>query len=148
MNKLKTVISYIWQLPQHLAGFVLIRILNATKAHSRTADITYMLYYPRNRFGEYISGVSLGKYIILKTTNDNTIKHEYGHSIQSRKWGWLYLFVIGIPSVANNLWDRYFHKKWSREKRIKWYYSRWPEKQADLLGKVYRFSIFNKESHE
>ena len=136
------VILYLWQLPQHLPGLCLIWMLGATKTYQPQSGIAYWFFKPKNRFGEYISGVSLGQYIVLKTKNENTVKHEYGHSIQSRRWGLFYLFVVGLPSVVNNLWDRYFHKKWAEKKRTAWYYSRWPEKQADLLGGVHRF---NKE---
>jgi hypothetical protein len=30
------------------------------------------------------------------------------------------------------------HKKWSTERRQKWYYNRYPEKQADRLGGAIR----------
>ena len=47
---------------------------------------------------------SLGELIFVSDKYDTekritTIKHEYGHAIQSVKWGWLYLIVIGIPSL-------------------------------------------------
>lgn len=32
--------------------------------------------------------------------SDSTIKHEYGHTIQSKYLGWLYLIIIGLPSIV------------------------------------------------
>jgi hypothetical protein len=135
----KKILLFIWQLPQHLLALILIRVLGATKTFNPSICIDFWLYKPKNRLGEFISGVSLGRYIILKTKNVNTVKHENGHSKQSLIFGPLYLLAIGIPSaVFNNLWDRYFHKNWPTEKRHKWYYNRYPEKWADKLGGVNR----------
>lgn len=79
-------------------------------------------------------GVSLGDFIIFEYDfyfDEETVKHEHGHQIQSLIFGPLYLIVIGITSgVFNNLQSRIFKK--SKE----WYYSRFPENWADKLGKV------------
>lgn len=140
---------YLWQLPQHLIGLLLILVLRAKK-------VAFLHIWEGHWFWEFerkgqltrsISGCSLGKYIILPARENfkEALLHEYGHSIQSRYLGPLYLLVVGIPSaIFNNLWDRLFHKKWPFEKRLQWYYSRWPEKQADELGGVQReFSTIN-----
>jgi len=135
MNQL----MWIWQLPQHLAGLALIRFLRAEKKEWN--KIAYWQFIPKGRFGKFISGVSLGEYIIIKPRSDydKTIPHECGHSIQSRAWGPLYLLAVGIPSaVFCNLWDKLFHKGWTLARRHDWYYNRYPEKQADLLGGVMR----------
>jgi hypothetical protein len=88
-----------------------------------------------------ISGVSLGELVFLPEEYDThtTKDHEYGHSIQSRYLGPLYLLVVGIPSMlCNNLWDRWFHRGWTNQQRINWYYKRFPERWADRLGGVNR----------
>ena len=93
-----------------------------------------------------VSGFSLGKYICLNDrSNLTTVRHEIGHSIQSRKLKWLYLPVIGIWSaVFCNMWDRWFHQKWTSARRYNWYYGldgnrwTWTERWADELGKAYR----------
>jgi hypothetical protein len=59
----------------------------------------------------------------------NYIKHEYGHSVQSAYLGPLYLFVIGIPSL---IWAGFFDN-W-REKHNKSYYWFYTESWADKLG--------------
>jgi hypothetical protein len=136
--KLTKILLYIWQFPQILLALLIINITN------KKAQILYKdkkIYF----FGKNIlSGVSLGEYIILSeyVKDKATLDHEYGHTIQSRIFGPLYLLVIGLPSaIGNNLWDRLFHKKWTFLRREKWYYSRYPEKWADKLGGVNRQGI-------
>jgi len=137
------ILLWAWQFPQHLLGLILTKALKAKKRFYK-ADygiIEYWEYEQKGWFSKFISGVSFGQYIILPPRNDNdeTVPHEHGHSIQSLQWGWLYLVVIGIPSaVFNNLWDRLFHQNWTWQERYKWYYSRFPEKQADRAGGVNR----------
>ena len=131
---MKEIMLWLWQMPQHLLGLAL---WDAFKVLEETYDTQYFygkwfitLKVPR-------FGLSLGRYVFLGMTHRNIdLRHEKGHSDQSMRWGPLYLLAIGLPSAAGNLWDRLFHKEWPAEKRIKWYYSRWPEKQADRLGGV------------
>lgn len=86
------------------------------------------------------SAVSLGNYIILDegflrvggVTLLNAVRHEKGHQKQSKMLGWFYLLIVGVPSVIRNVYARIFKK--SNE----WYYSGYPEKQADKLGGVSR----------
>ena len=129
---------FLGQLPQDLVGFFWTRFIEKK-------DVNGITVY----FGKcFKCGVSLGDYIILdngyKRTSFThllqTVKHEYGHSKQSRMLGFLYLFVVGIPSITGNIIDRLFHKNWSYAKSRKWYYSRYPEKWADKLGGVVRFT--------
>jgi len=60
--------------------------------------------------------------------------HEYGHTIQSLILGPLYLLIIGIPSMiwCNN--PKYI--KLREEKGIS-YYDFYPEKWANLFGKMF-----------
>lgn len=47
--------------------------------------------------------MSLGLFIFMfggrYIGDEETLKHEYGHSIQSKILGPLYLIVIGLPSL-------------------------------------------------
>jgi len=121
---------WLWQLPQHLLGLFLIKILKAEKIEI----IDLPIYWAAN----WNAGISLGIYIILRHgERKNTILHEYGHSIQSMYLGPLYLLLVGIPSALFcNLWDRVFHRKWDTRDRIVWYHSRYPENWANRLGGV------------
>lgn len=88
-NKIKILnfILYIWQLPQNLLG-ILVKIFTKAK------PIEHVHYW------KYNSGLSLGKYIFVnKNASFNTIFHEKGHQKQSLYLGWLYLIIIGLPSI-------------------------------------------------
>ena len=135
---MKNILLYIWQLPQHIAGLIVWGIL---KAAGRVETVNWL--YSEEFITIWVKpdiGVCLGKYIFLYVgEGSESLKHEYGHSRQSLYLGPLYLPVVGIASaVFNNLWDRLFHKKWDGKRRIKWYYSRYPEDWADRLGGVAR----------
>ena len=79
-------------------------------------------------------GISLGKYIIVNQfARDNTIYHELGHCRQSMYLGWLYLIVIGIPSIV---WAGLYGT--IIKPSANGYYKFFTEKWADRLGNVVR----------
>ena len=134
---MKTVLLYIWQLPQHLIALALWGILTlagrVVSKERNTGKWLITINFPG-------VGISLGMYVFMdEEYSDDDWHHEFGHGFQSLWLGPLYLFVVGIPSmVFNNLWDRLFHRKWADDKRIEWYYKRYPERWADKLGGVTR----------
>lgn len=77
-------------------------------------------------------GVSLGPYIFLSSDNmhERYVRHEYGHTVQSRILGPFYLPVVGIPSLALKLVSTV------NEDVKDSYFSYWPESWADELGGV------------
>ena len=81
--------------------------------------------------------VSLGMFIFIfrdySKNKEQLVKHEYGHSIQSKILGPLFLLVIGLPSI---IWAAAF-KKFRRKRNIS-YYALYTEKWADKLGQVNR----------
>ncbi len=135
INKIKTpkdFLFFLWELPQNLLGLIVIYITKAW--YSVAWEDCYFTKKLKN-------AVSLGRFIILPDifyNNLTVIRHERGHQKQSRQLGFLYLLVVGLPSVIRNIWDRIAHKKWSSAKRDQWYYGGFPEKQADILGGVKR----------
>ena len=146
---MKKFLLFIWQLPQNIIGFIITRFACGKivfNINNTFCNVYFMKYL-------FNSGVSLGNYIIFDkkyrkySESDNfnkclifknSVRHEYGHQIQSKISGPFYLIVVGIPSLFRNIYHRIFHKKWSLSKRINWYYSSFPEKQADQLGCVLR----------
>lgn len=103
-----------------LLGFLIAKITRAKKDNG-----VYRWSY---------NGLSLGTYIFVPMrAGEKTIKHEKGHTIQSYILGWLYLFVIGIPSI---IWNACFEQY--RKKNGIDYYSFYTEKWADKLGGVKR----------
>ena len=133
MSSFKEILLWVWQVLQNILGLILLLFYKHEKLY---LSINGRRFYSTQ---EMPSGISLGNYIILgKMDSGIDMKHEYGHSIQSRYLGPLYLLIIGLPSACGNLWDRWFHKKWYWEDREKWYYNLPWEKWADKLGGVKR----------
>lgn len=131
--------NFIWQLPQNLLGFIITRFRN--RVMYVKIDNNYVLIYFVKHFN--YSAVSLGNYLIFDyfyygKEKETMIRHEMGHQKQSQKLGWLYLLVVGLPSLTRNIYHRIFHKKWNNFKKQRWYYGGYPEKQADKLGGVKR----------
>lgn len=80
--------------------------------------------------------VSLGEYIFLCPAhwdNKTVLKHENGHRTQSRMLGWLYLPIIGLPSI---IWAGCF--EWYRKKYNVPYHAFYTERWADKLGGIER----------
>ena len=115
----------LWTLPQNIIGFIGYMILRkGYKYKYNDAFIIEVL----NKDGS----VSLGYFIfVANATNEETIKHEYGHTLQSKKLGWLYLFIIGIPSI---IWASCFEVY--RKKHNISYYAFYTERWANKLGGV------------
>ncbi|MFI3249154.1 MAG: hypothetical protein R3Y39_08525 [Rikenellaceae bacterium] len=117
------VILYIHQLPQHLLGLLLLWLYDAEYFMQIDGSKLYV--------ADKMSGaISLGNYIIMSnysSTKELTQYHEYGHSRDSRRWGWLYLLVIGLPSILNAMFGF-----------TSFYYDFWTERRADRLGGITR----------
>lgn len=127
------ILLFIHQLPQNIIALLLFFYVSLVdpKVLVTSENIVVTDSIP--------AGVSLGNFIFVKTNYSiDTIKHEKGHQKQSLRLGWLYLLVVGLPSITRNIWDRLFHNNWSYKKRINWYYSHFPELQADRFGGVER----------
>jgi hypothetical protein len=128
---MKKIIRSIWEFPQNALGFIVKKICEATP-YTEYKDATVYSWNIRG-------GMSLGKYIFVPFSNldPNTfmvqqyIKHEYGHTRQSKYLGWLYLLVIGLPSLV---WAQCFDNY--RERTGKSYYSFYTERWANKLGGV------------
>jgi hypothetical protein len=119
---MKEILLYIWQLPQMLLGLLLRQIYKDNDSQYEDAIV--------RRSTKMQGGISLGKYIIISQwSGKKTLMHEYGHCLQSRKLGWLYLLVVGIPSLL--------HAAFCPCKRHS-YYDFPTERWADKLGGVQR----------
>lgn len=127
--KIKSFIKSIWEIPQNIVGAIVKKVCKATPLGDYK-DATVYSWNGKN-------GVSLGKYIFVpftKFTPDSPsfmhyIQHEYGHTVQSRYLGWLYLPVISLPSL---IWAGCFDKY--RKKTGVDYYDFYTESWANKLG--------------
>lgn len=129
---MKKFLLTLWQAPQILVGYIILLFVHSeVEVKENVKNITY--YFTKGFRG----GISLGTIIILNAryiyNYPNTLKHEYGHTRQSLYLGWLYLIVIGIPSI---IWAAMYGTIIKREGNK--YYTFYTEKWADKLGGVVR----------
>lgn len=123
MNSFARTLLYAWELPQNICGHVM-RCVTKIDSFGCVKDAVY--YVTSKIHG----GVTLGEYIFLSTASakkELTRYHEYGHVLQSRMLGPLYLIVIGLPSIIRAAIGKY-----------KDYYKFYTESWADKLGGIVR----------
>ncbi len=125
-----------WEAPQNALGWLVLKLTGAKHLGSYKKGRTAEAYS-----WHYKGGLSLGKYIFLPFTELDRgnayqrayIAHEFGHSLQSEMLGWLYLPLIGLPSL---IWAGCF--RGYRRRRGVSYYTFYTERWADELGGVVR----------
>lgn len=121
---MKKIILWIWQFPQNLIALLLLLILRGEKRHALG---TIRFYY----LSSFPGGITLGEYIIMETKGELTVRHEYGHVLQSRMLGPLYLLVIGLPSLVHAFLNGYIG---CCERAEEGYYHFYTERWANRLG--------------
>ena len=115
---------WIWQLPQNLCGEIYRLVIKAGYTRQPIA------HYESDKISKG-DGVTLGEYIFTgKNASSSLCSHEFGHIIQSRMLGPLYLVVIGIPSLVHAA----VHNKICGGKPYSHFYT---EKWADKLSDKY-----------
>lgn len=125
MRALTGILLYIWQLPQNLLGWLLVRMMSpGTMSRYRDAHV---LRSPRMH-----GGISLGCYVVVSSRmgDPDLVRHEWGHCLQSRLLGPLYLPVIGLPSLLWAIW-------WHPGRKVG-YFSFYTERWANLLAGIGR----------
>lgn len=125
------VLLLIWTFPQNLLGYIIIVLLKAHKSIDGSYHFSH-LYIAPMCLGEIIN-INIKMYPPhLKERYLLCHKHEQGHQIQSYYLGWLYLVIVGFPSITLNIFSRY------HQGIRQYYFEYFPEKWADHLGKVKR----------
>lgn len=124
------ILRWIWEFPQCILGYILTKIYNV-KYVTSVQDVCYYT-------GKFPGGISLGLFVILKEemykkNQNNCIEHEFGHTIQSKILGPLYLIIIGIPSI---LWNAFYIIDKTRP--YKNYFDFYTERWADKLMNIRR----------
>ena len=124
---MKKLFWFIWGLPQNLVGAIMFLTMKHEAIKIQKYKDSIILFLPGNH-----GAVSLGMFIFFfsdfKSRTDYVIRHEYGHSIQSKILGPVYL-IIGLQSL---IWAGCFD--WYRKKYKISYYSFWLEAWANKLG--------------
>lgn len=128
-QRLKNALLWAWQLPQNLLGLaVRAHYIRVSATHTKAEYNGAAVLMTRAMRG----GVSLGRYIVVPGyVSPKTLAHEWGHCRQSLILGWLYLPVVGLPSL---LWA-WAHSSLRRLRTVS-YYRFWTERWADRLGGV------------
>ena len=138
---MKNILLYLWQLPQNLFSFLLLVFFKESSG---------LIY---KGIGVHVcrklpGSISLGNHIFVKvyphnTSTWNSVKHEWGHTRQSRVWGPLYIIGIGLPSLVSCLIHKTLHTPkngWDAKAAAWWYYNLPWEKEADACGEVDRWT--------
>lgn len=115
-------------LPQNVLGTLFYGLLQLTGNVVVTADMNETKIIVTS----VPIGVSLGRYIFIHETmqTENTVRHEYGHTIQGYRHGPFYLLFEGLGSLVQatiSLFSPSFAEG---------YFDRWPENEANELGGV------------
>jgi len=120
----------IWILPQWITGILGWLIFrNGKLYYNEDAKILVLNVNKGHLFGN--ACCSSGPIIFTTPEcNENTIKHETGHSVQSLMFGWFFHIIVSLPSVILFWTKRILGKDQS------WYHSKYPESHADKLGHV------------
>ena len=128
---IRNLILFIWQLPQHIVALIyfgyLVMMCKDLGVDSRYKQAIVIPCIMRG-------AVTLGNYVFVGLNSEyrKTVKHELGHTIQSKILGPLYLIVIGIPSITYCGLRRLFPSL-----RKKDYHSFYTEKWANNLSEKY-----------
>ena len=131
MKYIRNLILFIWQLPQHIVALIyfgyLVMMCKDLGVDSRYKQATVIPCIMRG-------AVTLGNYVFVGLNSEyrKTVKHELGHTIQSKILGPLYLIIIGIPSITYCGLRRIFPSL-----RKKNYYNFYTEKWANNLSEKY-----------
>ena len=103
---------FTWELPQTLAGW-LYSVIRALAGQVNRVDSFGGITFVSGKAHTFGGGVSLGSFIDLWlwrkirgknagfVLSDPLCMHEFGHTADSQRFGWLYLLVIGLPSLLS-----------------------------------------------
>lgn len=119
MKKVIKIALWIWQLPQNLIGLIAVGLFS--KGYLFCNEVPGEVFHLWNI---KTGSISLGEYRLVCSahkTSDETYKHEYGHTIQSRILGPLWLIVIGLPSI---IWAAVWSKLYNKYRvKYSWFYT-------------------------
>jgi len=125
---------FVWELPQNLLGLYNLR-------RQQRRNLIESIRFDNERWMVQLKDghpISLGLFVFWAdersrfVTDANTnLRHEYGHSIQSRILGPLYIPIVGVASVLRAYYAGWYRRRYGRN----WgrYYEGFPEAWADHL---------------
>ena len=136
---------FTWELPQLEVGYWVAQGLNVLGKVERVDILDGVVFATgRSRKAHNYVGMSIGCFVNMwipdrvgcdfekyaRHSPFNIYRHEYGHTVDSQRWGWLYLPVVGLGSLVSqalglNPRVRHRHEDF------------WAERRADRLGERY-----------
>lgn len=122
----KRLAIWMWQLPQNMIALLLCNLLGHWSYYGGKYRDNYVIITKAA-----LSSFALGDYIFLTPfSREESINHELGHCRQSEILGPLYIPIIVVPSLLNNMYDRLM-----KAVGIEYdYFSFYTEKLANKLG--------------
>ena len=130
---------FAWELPQNVLGGALLMVQLARR---NVRGVVFERERVMVEIGS-VGAVSLGLFVFFTNSDNGYVPvgrenrdHEYGHSLQSRWLGPLYLVIVGVPSELRVLYA--FVYRHVKGRRWGGYYDGFPESWADRLGGVDR----------
>ncbi|MBR4146382.1 MAG: hypothetical protein IKU00_00630 [Bacteroidales bacterium] len=142
---LQGLLRHTWEMPQTLIGHAYSQFRNAFGGVTTIAWLGGDTFVIKEN-SRHENGISLGNYLninLWETIQGNfeayakqepLLLHEFGHSFDSRLFGWLYLFVIGIPSLYSAM-GKGNHSVFWTEKRANRKVSRYATKNLAVNWK-------------
>lgn len=113
MGRVWQVVSrFTWELPQTLVGW-LFTLFRALVGLVDRVDVLGGITFASGKACRFGGGVSLGTFVDLWlwreirgkdeafVLSDQLCMHEFGHTTDSQRFGWLYLPVVGLPSLLS-----------------------------------------------
>ena len=106
------LLRFTWELPQTIVGWAY-SVMRAVVGQVDRVDTFGGITFATKMGYKYGMGVSLGAFIDLWATpwmqgegeryilGNQICMHEFGHTFDSRRFGWAYLLVIGLPSLMS-----------------------------------------------
>ena len=139
LSELKVAFLVLWTFPQFVLGLFCWLYCNYFKKNKIIDTFEYkssLNYFMISNSDRRISGMCMGMHIFMSYIpgyeyDINLWRHEYGHHVQSNRWGPLYLLLFGFPSFGSMCVEKIFGKSvWDHDEF-------WVEKNADKLGEKY-----------
>ena len=132
-----------WELPQLWAGYMVSQwrvIFGQIDRVESLGGVTFAI--AEKSPGGVSMGMSLGPYVNIwlpegvigdfdrhvRLHSGQLLMHEFGHTVDSMRWGWLYVPVIGLPSLLSQ-WVEIVTRG-SRHQHRHLYAERWANRNA------------------
>jgi len=142
-------LRYWWELPQLWLGYMVAVwrvIIGQIDRVESLGGVTYAIDEDRHDGME--AGMSLGCFVNIWLTDSvapdfeyhvrhhsgQIFMHEFGHTMDSLRWGWLYLLVVGIPSYLSQMLELASHGHRHQHRHL--YAERWANKNAERYFRI------------